>query len=68
MVALNPQGRPTDVADATRPSIDAHVHLHPRLLAQAMERHLAERGWVAAQPFDPEAVAATQRSPARTIP
>lgn len=47
------------MTDATRPSLDAHVHLHPPRLADAIHRHFAGRGWVAAHPFDPEAVRAT---------
>ena len=39
-----------------------HVHLHPGRLAGAIERHFAQRGWVAAHSFEPEAVAATLRA------
>lgn len=47
------------MTDATRPSIDVHVHLHPARLAAAIERHFAERGWKCGHTFDPEAVQAT---------
>jgi predicted TIM-barrel fold metal-dependent hydrolase len=50
------------VTDATRPSIDVHVHLHPPRLAGAIRRHFAERDWVVAHPFDPAAVRATLRA------
>jgi predicted TIM-barrel fold metal-dependent hydrolase len=39
------------------PCIDVHVHLHPPRLAEAIQRHFAREGWVAAHPFEPEAVA-----------
>ena len=44
------------------PCFDVHVHLHPGRLAGAIERHFAQRGWVAAHSFEPEAVAATLRA------
>jgi predicted TIM-barrel fold metal-dependent hydrolase len=47
------------VTDATRPSIDVHVHLHPPRLAAAIHRHFAERDWVPGHPFEPAAVQAT---------
>lgn len=43
------------------PCFDVHVHLHPERLARAIERHFAQRGWVAAHAWEPEAVAATLR-------
>jgi len=39
--------------------VDAHVHLHPAPLAEAIQRHFARENWVNAHPFDPEAVAET---------
>lgn len=48
--------------DATRPSIDVHVHLHPPRLAQAIHRHFAERDWSAAHTFEPDAVQDTLRA------
>ena len=44
------------------PCVDAHVHLHPRSLARAIERWFADHGWLAAHPFDPAAVADTLRA------
>ena len=44
------------------PCIDAHVHLHPPPLAQAIERWFAGHGWVNAHSFDPAAVADTLRA------
>lgn len=50
------------IAGAWRPPfacIDAHVHLHPPRLADAIVRHFAREGWVAQHPFEPSKVAAT---------
>lgn len=46
----------------TPPCIDIHVHLHPERLAQAIQRHFARDGWVAAHSWAPDAVAATLRA------
>jgi hypothetical protein len=48
--------------DPALPCVDAHVHLHPPALAQAIERWFVGHGWVNAHPFDPTAVAATLRA------
>jgi predicted TIM-barrel fold metal-dependent hydrolase len=40
------------------PCIDAHVHLHPPRLAQAVQRWFADHGWVSPHSFEPAAVAA----------
>jgi uncharacterized protein len=48
--------------DATRPSIDVHVHLHPPRLAGAISRHFAGIGWRPSHGWDPEAVASTLRA------
>jgi predicted TIM-barrel fold metal-dependent hydrolase len=50
---------PPEAAEAFRPAIDVHVHLHPPRLAAAIHRHFAERSWLPAHPFDPGAVQAT---------
>jgi predicted TIM-barrel fold metal-dependent hydrolase len=47
------------MVDATRPSIDVHVHLHPPRLADAITRHFAAIGWDPAHAWDPGAVATT---------
>ena len=39
------------------PCIDAHVHLHPPRLAQAIRRWFADHGWVSPHSFEPAAVA-----------
>jgi hypothetical protein len=43
------------------PCFDAHVHLHPERLAEAIQRHFAHDGWVAARSWAPDAVAAALR-------
>ncbi|MBI2219239.1 MAG: amidohydrolase [Candidatus Rokubacteria bacterium] len=47
--------------DATRPSIDVHVHLHPPRLADAISRHFAGIGWRPVHGWAPDAVASTLR-------
>ena len=44
------------------PCIDAHVHLHPRGLARAIERWFAGQQWTAGHGFEPAAVADTLRA------
>jgi predicted TIM-barrel fold metal-dependent hydrolase len=44
------------------PCIDVHVHLHPPRLAEAIQRHFARDGWVAAHPWAPDAVAGALRA------
>jgi uncharacterized protein len=45
------------MGDATRPSIDVHVHLHPPRLADAIVRHFGAIGWKSAHPWDPDGAA-----------